>query len=126
MLLFSTFVMADVIARKIIPRPTLPVEKPDRPVFVHPPVRPIVNTGIVYQDNYYNTNVVNSCQKYMDDIDALNAYIDQIEKELAALKAKENARLQKTLKEKHQKELDAFDNRKSSVKSKNSIEIRSK
>lgn len=123
MLLLSTFVMADVIARKAIPRPTLPIEKPDRPVSVHPPVRPIVNTGVVYQDNYYNTNVVNNCQRYMDDIDELNAYIDQIEKELAALKAKENARLQKTLKEKHQKELEKFDNRKSSIKSKNSIKV---
>ena len=123
---YTSTLFADVTMKKTIPRPSLPVEKPDRPI-VRPPHVPVaINPGIVYQDNYYTTNVVNSCQNYMDEIDELNAYIDQIEKELAALKQKEYARLQKDLKQKHQKEIEAFDNRKSTVKSKNSIEITDK
>jgi cell division septum initiation protein DivIVA len=62
----------------------------------------------------------------MDQIDELNAYIDQIENELSKLKAKEYERLQKDLKDKHKKELQTFENRKSSIKSKNSIEIKLK
>ena len=123
---YTSTLFADVIMKKPTPRPSLPVEKPDRPIVRPPHVPVVVNPGIVYQENYYTTNVVNSCQKYMDEIDALNAYIDQIEKELAALKQKEYARLQKDLKKKHQKEIEAFDNRKSTVKSKNSIEITDK
>jgi RNase H-fold protein (predicted Holliday junction resolvase) len=56
-------------------------------------------------------------------INELNAYIDQLEKEIAELKEKEYARLRKALKEKHEKEVKAFDERKSSVKTKNSIII---
>ena len=123
---YTSTLFADVTMKKTISRPSLPVEKPEHPI-VRPPHAPVVvNPGIVYQDNYYNTNVVNSCQSYIEEIDELNAYIDQIEKELAALKQKEYARLQKDLKQKHQKEIEAFDNRKSTVKSKNSIEITDK
>ena len=123
---YTSTLLADVTMKKTISRPSLPIEKPDRPI-VRPPHVPVtVNPGIVYQDNYYTTNVVNSCQSYMDEIDELNAYIDQIEKELAELKQKEYARLQKDLKQKHQKEIEAFDNRKSTVKSRNSIEITDK
>ena len=63
--LYASTLFAEVtIIKKItISGPViLPIEKPDRPIFVRPPVRPIVNTGIVYQDNYYNDNVGNSCQ----------------------------------------------------------------
>jgi predicted RNase H-like nuclease (RuvC/YqgF family) len=112
--------------RIAISRPSLPVEKPDHPIVRPPHVPVVINPGIVYQDNYYNTNVVNNCQSYMDQIDELNAYIDQIEKELSEFKAKEYERLQKDLKDKHKKELQTFENRKSSIKSKNSIEIKSK
>ena len=122
---YTSTLLADVTMKKTISRPSLPVEKPEHPI-VRPPHAPVVvNPGIVYQDNYYNTNVVNSCQSYIEEIDELNAYIDQIEKEMAELKAKEYKRLQKDLKAKHKKELQEFENRKSSIKSKNSIEIKS-
>jgi len=123
---YTPLLFADMTMKKTISRPSLPVEKPDHPIVRPPHVPVVVNPGIVYQDNYYTTNVVSSCQSYMDEIDELNAYIDQIEKELAELKQKEYARLQKDLKQKHQKEIEAFDNRKSTVKSKNSIEITDK
>jgi predicted RNase H-like nuclease (RuvC/YqgF family) len=123
---YTPILFADVTMKKTISRPSLPVEKPEHPI-VRPPQVPVgVNPGIVYQDNYYNTNVVNSCQSYIDQIDELNAYIDQIEQEISELKAKEYERLQKDLKAKHKKELQEFENRKSSIKSKNSIEIKSK
>jgi len=124
--LYASTLFAEVAMKKTISRPSLPVEKPDHPVVRPPHVPVVINPGIVYQDNYYNTNVVKNCQSYMDEIDELNAYIDQIEKELSELKAKEYARLQKDLKAKHKKELQEFENRKSSIKSKNSIEIKSK
>jgi hypothetical protein len=123
---YTPTLFADVTMKKTISRPSLPVEKPDHPIVRPPHVPVVVNPGIVYQDNYYNTNVVNSCQSYIDQIDELNAYIDQIEKEIAELKAKEYERLQKDLKAKHKKELQEFENRKSSIKSKNTIEIKSK
>jgi len=104
---------------------TLPI-KPDRPIFVRPPVRPIVNTGIVYQDNYYNDNVGYSCQQYIDQISALNQKINTLKREVDRLQSKEDARLQKTLQEKNKQEVEAFDNRKSTVKTKNSIEITDK
>ena len=124
---YTSTLFVDVTMKKMISRPSLPVEKPEHPI--HRPVRPVVpvvvNPGVVYQDNYYNTNVVHSCQRYIDQIDELNAYIDQIEQEMAELKAKEYKRLQDDLKAKHKKELQEFENRKSSIKSKNSIEIKS-
>jgi len=123
---YTSVLFAEVTMKKPISRPSLPVEKPDHPIVRPPHVPVVINPGIVYQDNYYNTNVVNNCQSYMDQIDELNAYIDQIEKELSEFKAKEYERLQKDLKDKHKKELQTFENRKSSIKSKNSIEIKSK
>ena len=127
LLLFGPlFLSAEVVARKTIPKPSLPIEKPERPI--HRPVRPVVpvvvNPGVVYQDNYYNNNVVNSCQQYIDQLAQKDKKISELTTELARLQAIEDARLQKTLKEKHQQEMDAFDNRKSSVKTTNSIEIK--
>jgi len=49
--------------------------------------------------------------------------IDRLEKEISELKEKEYARLRKDLKAKHEKEVKKFDERKSSVKSKNRIII---
>ena len=129
LLLFHPLLLsANVLAHKTIPRPSLPIEKPEHPI--HKPVRPIVpvvvNPGIVYQDNYYNNNVVNSCQPYIDQLAQKDKKISELTAELARLQAIEDARLQKTLKEKHQKEMDAFENRKSSVKTSNKIEIKSR
>ena len=129
-LLFSFYastLFAEVTMKKTISGPViLPIEKPDRPIFVRPPVRPIVNTGIVYQDNYYNDNVGNSCQSYMDQIATLNEKISTLQLEVDRLQSKENVRLQTTLQEKNRQELEAFDNRKSTVKTTNSIEITDK
>ena len=123
-LLWSTLVYADVTMhkQKSIPMiPVRPIEKPDRPVIVHPPVRPVVNTGVVYQDNYYSHTTVNNCQR---EIDELNDYIDSLEAQIAELKEKEHARLREKLKKENDAELKKFENRKSSVKTKNKIEIK--
>ncbi len=124
--LYTSILFAEVTMQQTIPRPPLPIEKPEHPIVRPPHVPVVVNPGVVYQDNYYSTTVVNNCQNYMDQINELNAYIDQVERELSELKAKEYERLQKDLKAKHQKELEKFENRKSSVKTKNSIEIKKK
>ena len=121
MLLAGSFSSADVIAKKTVPKPK-PVHPivPDRPI-VQPGVRPILNTGIVYQDNHYTT--VESCDVYKKQIDELNAYIDGLEAEISALKEKAYANMREELKKKNDAELQKFENRKSTVKTKNSIEI---
>ncbi|BAF73194.1 hypothetical protein [Sulfurovum sp. NBC37-1] len=116
---------ADVTAHKrpLIPlRPVHPIE-PERPI-ERPIVRPYVDTAFV--DNRVINNNYESCDKYKEMIDELNAYIDQLEKEIAELKEKEYVHLRKELKEKNEKELKAFDKRKSSIKTKNSITITDK
>jgi len=125
--ILNTFIMAaeTVSAKKVISRPTLPIEKPEHPI-VRPPHRPIIRPAVVYQDNYYTTNVMENCQQYIEQIEALNHEINELNREIDRLQALEDARLQKTLKAKHQKELEKFDNRKNSVKTKNSINIKSK
>lgn len=83
---------ADVRAHKrpiIPPRPIHPIE-PERPV-EKPIVRPYVDTAFV--DNRIINNNYESCDKYKDLIDELNAYIDQLKKEIAELKEEEYARL---------------------------------
>ena len=116
---------ADVVMHKrplIPPRPVHPIE-PERPI-ERPVVRPYVDTAFV--DNRIINNTYESCDKYKELIDELNAYIDQLEKEIAELKEKEYARLREDLKKKHDKEVEAFDKRKSSIKTKNSIRITDK
>ena len=116
---------ADVIMHKrpiIPPRPVHPIE-PERPV-ERPVVRPYVDTAFV--DNRVINNHYENCDKYKDLIDELNTYIDSLEQQIAAFKEREFARMRKKLKEKNDKELKAFDERKSSIKTKNSITITDK
>ncbi len=114
---------ADITMHKrplIPPRPVHPIE-PERPVDRPVVIRPVVDTAFV--DNRVINNNYESCGKYRYLIDELNAYIDRLEKEIAELKEKEYAHLRKDLKAKHEKEVKKFDERKSSVKSKNRIII---
>ncbi len=118
----SVFASAEITMHKrpIIPvRPVHPIE-PERPID-RPIVRPYVDTAFV--DNRVINNNYESCEKYKEMIDELNAYIDQLEKEIAELKEKEYARMRDKLKKENETELKKFENRKSSVKSKNSIII---
>ena len=111
-----------ISAKKVIARPTLPVERPEHPI-IRPPHRPSIRPAVVYQDNYYTTNVMENCQQYIDQIEELNHEINELNREIDRLQAIEDARLQKTLQEKNRQELEAFENRKNTVKTKNSIEI---
>jgi len=124
-LIFGIPLSADVIMRKK-PRPPIPVhpiEPPiDRPI-VHPGIPTYVDTAFV--DNRIVNNNYESCDKYKNMIDELNAYIDQLEKQVAELKEKEFARMREKLKKKNEEELKKFENRKSSVKTINKIEIKS-
>lgn len=132
-MLFSFIILSTVLlfgepitATKTLSRPALPIEKPERPIVRPPLVRPVVNTGVVYQDNYYNTNVENNCQQYRDQLIEKDNEITALQKEIDRLKAIESKHLQDSLKAQHKKEMNDFDNRKSSVKSKNSISITDK
>jgi len=119
----SIFALAEVMMHQRPPIPPHPVQPiaPVNPVESPVIIRPVVDTAFV--DNRVINNTYESCERYKELINELNAYIDQLEKEIAELKEKEYARLRKALKEKHEKEVKAFDERKSSVKTKNSIII---
>jgi len=118
MVLFSDVTMKK--AEKEKPEISLPIEKPIRPIH---PIRPIINTGIVYQDNYYNDNYISSCQQYIDILVQKDEEILALKIELEKLQNKEQQKLSKSLKKSYEEELDAFDNRKSSIKTKNSVTI---
>ncbi len=109
-----------------------PKEKPEISNPIHRPIRPnrpvvpvVVNPGIVYQDNYYNTTVEDNCNKYIEIIDQQDQEIAALQKEVERLKREADKRLQESLKEEHDKELKEFDNRRS-IKTKNSFSISDK
>jgi hypothetical protein len=116
---------AEVRAKKTIYEPMHPIERP--------PLRPVVpitvNPGVVYQDNYYNYNynrIEVNCRQYADLLREKDRKIEKLTKEVLRLQSQADKRLQKELRAQHQKELQEFDNRKSTVKTTNSIEITDK
>ena len=122
-ILLSVSISADVVmkkAEKEKPEISLPIEKPIRPIH---PIRPIVNTGIVYQDNYYNDNYTSNCQQYIDILAKKDEEILALRSELSKLQNKEQQKLSKSLKKSYEEELEAFKNRKNSIKTKNSVTI---
>ena len=122
-ILLSVSISADVVmkkAEKEKPEISLPIEKPIRPIH---PIRPIVNTGIVYQDNYYNDNYTSNCQQYIDILAKKDEEILALRSELSKLQNKEQQKLSKSLKKSYNKELEAFENRKNTIKTKNSVTI---
>ena len=122
-ILLSVSISADVVmkkAEKEKPEISLPIEKPIRPIH---PIRPIVNTGIVYQDNYYNDNYTSTCQQYIDILAKKDEEILALRSELSKLQNKEQQKLSKSLKKSYNEELEAFENRKNSIKTKNSVTI---
>jgi len=122
-ILLSVSISADVVmkkAEKEKPEISLPIEKPIRPIH---PIRPIVNTGIVYQDNYYNDNYTSNCQQYIDILAKKDEEILALRSELSKLQNKEQQKLSKSLKKSYNEELEAFENRKNSIKTKNSVTI---
>ncbi|MDQ7046973.1 MAG: hypothetical protein Q9M39_04910 [Sulfurovum sp.] len=98
---------SNTVFRPII-KPTLPLTKT-----VLPRAKPIVNTGLVHQDNYYNTNITSNCDKYIDKLRQKNEEIEALKKEIESLKNKEQAKLQKKLKKEYNAGLKEFENRQS-------------
>ncbi|MCF6244806.1 MAG: hypothetical protein L3J43_07185 [Sulfurovum sp.] len=82
-----------------------------------------ITAPVIIQDNYYHTNQVSNCDRYLDIIAQKDKEIARLKNELYPLRAKEQARLSKVLKAKDAAELEKFENRKSSVPSKNNITI---
>jgi len=121
----SVSISADVVMKAPVKTPevSLPIEKPIRPIRPDNSVRPIVNTGIVYQDNYYNDNYVSNCQQYIDTLTRKDEEILALKLELEKLKNKEQKKLSKSLQQSYEAELEAFENRKSSIKTKSSVTI---
>jgi len=102
-----------------VPNVTLSIVKPIRPV--HSIVRPVV----IYQDNYNHTEY-NNCTQYMETITQKDEEILALKSELNALKSKENRKMSKALKKSYDAELEKFDDRKSGIKTKNSIIVEKK
>ena len=85
--------------------PEHPIHRPERPIHRPPYHHPdYVPTGLYEKD----------------------AYIEQLLSELAVLRAKEQQRLSEKLKKEHEAELKKFEERKSSIKTKNTIIIKEK
>jgi len=108
-------------AKKEKPDISLPIEKPIRPIR---PVHPIINTGVVYQDNYYNTNYTENCQRYVDELVKKDEEIRLLREEIEKFQSKEQAKMSQSLKASYEAELKKFDERKSTVKTKNSVTIK--
>jgi len=115
-------VFADLEMKQNVKKPdiSLPIEQPIRPIH---PVRPIINTGPVYQDNYYNTNVIEQCDRYIVLLEEKDKEIAALKEELYVLRSKAQENLSKTLKHEYEAELKKFDERKSSVKTNHSVTI---
>ena len=116
----SINISADVVmqkAEKKKPEISLPIEKPIRPV------RPVINTGVVYQDNYYNETYTTNCNQYLEIIAQKDETIMALQKEIHALKSKEQQKLQQNLKTQYDAEMKKFENRSSSINTKNSAVI---
>lgn len=126
----SLFVFAaPITATKTTPKYTIPDDRPVHPI-VRPPHRPILRPAVVapvvvYEENYYTTNAENSCQQYVDQIADMKNKIASLNLEIQKLKLMQEVHLQDSLKLQHEQEMLKFDNRKS-IKTKNSIEIKSK
>ena len=121
--LLSMYLSADVIMKKALeedPEISWPIEKPIRPIH---PVRPVINTGIVYQDNYYNENYQTSCDEYLKIIAQKDETILALKQEIEALKRKEQQELQQSLKVQYDAQMKKFEKSKSSIKTNNSITI---
>ena len=108
-------------AKKEKPAISLPIEKPIRPIR---PVHPIVNTGIVYQDNYYNTNYTENCQRYVEMLTKKDEEIRLLREELSQLQSQEQTKMSQSLKASYEAELKKFDERKSTVKTNNKVMIK--
>ncbi len=105
----------------IPPEPTLPIVRP--PVR---PIRPVTRPILVREDYNYYTNVVSSCDEYIKIIAQKDQEIETLKKEIKSLKGKEFTKFQKNLKTEYEQELKKFDERKSGIKTKNSIDVSDK
>lgn len=123
----TTVTFAEVTASPT-PRPIIVPPEPTNPIVRPPirPIRPIDRPVIVYEDYNYYTNPVSSCDEYIRIIEQKDQEIENLKKEVDRLKAKEHAKLQKNLKTEYEQELKKFDERKSGIKTKNSIDISDK
>ena len=119
--LSETTVIIDGKGMHTKPKPVHPIVRP-RPQ----PVRPVVVPVLMHQDNNYYTTVETNCDKFIDIINEKDAEILTLTKALNKLKAEADRQMQETLKKKHHEEMEAFNNRKSSVKTTNSISITEK
>lgn len=127
-LLGSVFLMTVISAEvtAIITTPEDTVEAKSTNTATQLPVRPIrpkTKYLLVNQDNYYYTNVVSTCDEYIEIIEEKEQEIEALKKEIERLRSVAQVQLQKKLSEEHAKEMKKFDERKSGIKTENSMSI---
>ena len=89
----------------------LPIE-PTHPIVRPPkPIRPKEKYLLMHQENYYNTNIISTCDEYIKIIEEKDEEIKALKSEVESLRKKEQERLQKSLKESYEKEMLKFENR---------------
>lgn len=89
----------------ILPIEPRPPTRPDKPI------RPKEKYLLMHQDNYYNTNIISTCDEYIKIIEEKDEQIKALKSEIESLRKKEQERLQKSLKESYEKEMQKFENR---------------
>ena len=94
---------------------------PVHPIVIHPD-RPIIQP-VAHQDNYYNTNYNNTYNNCQEIIDKKNIEIQKLKEKIKTLESNKAEKFQRELREKHEREMKAIDDKKDSKVSKNSIEV---
>jgi len=86
-------------------------------------VRPAYKYYLLNQDNHYYTNIVSNCDKYLRIIEQKDKEIEVLKKEINRLRGTEQGTLQKKLKEEYDLKMKKFDERKSGIRTQNSMRI---
>lgn len=122
-----TQIFAEVSMRQteepaILPvEPTHPIVRP--PIRPEKPIRPKEKYLLMHQDNYYHTNIVSNCDQYIKIIEEKDKEINALKQEVESLRKKEQRKMQESLKEAYDKEMQKFENRQSSIQTKNKAVI---
>lgn len=122
LLLTQTF--ADVSARTTTPEEKVRTESSH---FISKrrkrPVMPAHKYYLLNHDHYYYTNVMSNCNKYLRIIEQKDKEIEVLKNEINRLRGTTQESLQKNLKEEYEMKIKKFDERKSGIRTQNSMRI---
>lgn len=87
------------------------------------PVKPVHKYYLLNRDHYFYTNVMSNCNKYLRIIEQKDKEIETLKKEIDRLRGRAQKSLQKKLKEEYDLKMKRFDERKSGIRTQNSMRI---